>query len=149
MITIGNVIEVCNIINETSSKLTMIIGEQVELRLITPALPGIDYNKHINDPLMHTILSLVCEQFMTTKTHLRGNSRLRHITDARKITAYLLHKHVPGITDAELAYILGMERSTAHYNRTQAADLLITNNDFRFQYNQILKRLQKAISDNG
>ncbi|PLW90012.1 helix-turn-helix domain-containing protein [Mucilaginibacter sp.] len=154
MITIGNVVEVCNIINEASSKLTMIIGEQVELRLITPALPGIEYNQQVitkmdREIMIHTILHSVCEQYMISIANLRGPSKLQSYCDARKSSALILHTHVVDMTDSEIGALLNMDRTTALYNRNQAEDLMLLNDNFSTLYNRILKRIKKALANNG
>lgn len=154
MITIGNVVEVCSIINEASSKLTMIIGEQVELRLITPALPGLEANNQImvemnREIMIHTIINIVCEQFMVSVSALKGPMRNGPVCDARKVSALLLSKYVVDMTDIKISQILKMSRVNAATTLEKAEEYLTTESAFAFQYNQALKRLKKAITNNG
>lgn len=154
MITIGNVVEVCSIINEASSKLTIIIGEQVELRLITPVLPGIEYNQQIitrmdREIMIFTILQATCEQYMISLASLRGPGKQQIYCDARKSAAKLLTTHVVDMADAEIGSLLNMDRTTALYNRNEAEDLMVVSDTFRAQYNKILKRIKKALASNG
>ncbi|MEB0249253.1 hypothetical protein QN344_03850 [Mucilaginibacter sp. 5B2] len=148
MITIANVIEVCEIVNQASSKLTMLIGEPVELRLIQPEIQ-LAYNTVLQsidkDMMIFNITDTVCAQYMTNIGKVCSTSKSSPLPDARKIIACLMAKYIDDITDQEIADVLNMDRSTAHYNRTKALELLQTNSAFRFQYHQVIKRLKSNL----
>jgi len=150
MITIGNVIEVCKIVSEASSKLTLLIGQKVDLTVVTPEIPGITNNKQLSSKLereilINSIVDVVCSQFMIDVAALRGGVKRHPLPDARKITAYLLHTHIYEITDGEVATIINIDRSSVHYNRSQCEELIGTDKAFRFHYNRILTNLKLTI----
>lgn len=151
MIQLVDVSQLLTILNDASRQLSFIIGEPVELQITKPSIQGLGtidkMAKSIEAEMLKiSITQLVCDQYMISAGQLRSKSRSGVLPDAKKMTAYLLSKYVDGIKDAEIAQILNFDRSSANYNRKNAADMLKTDKAFGFHYQQILIRLKNIIT---
>lgn len=142
--------EVCRVISQASTELTMLLGERVELKLITPDVTEAKLAEQIqNEIVVNTIILLVSERFKISVEAILSDTRKRPAPDARKAAALLMHKYCVNPNDTLIGNALQMDRSTAHYNRNQAEDLILSNTSFRSEYNTVLKRVKKALAGNG
>lgn len=151
MITIGNVIEVCKVIGDASSRLTMLIGEPVELQLITPNIPSLNERnviiKTIDDEiLIHHIINAVCAQHMTSITQLRSQAKPDPLPDARKIALVLLKIHIPHYSFSRIGDILNRDPAAMSLGYKTASEMLKTDRRLRFNYTQTLVKLKEMIS---
>jgi hypothetical protein len=150
-INIGNVIEICKVMADASSKITRLTGELVELSLIHPPIPGVEYRHLVGqiekDLLIHAIVSVSCAQFMVNISAVRSISQTAELVNCRKVICGLLKRYVTAITDKEIAGIIDCDRSNVMYNRHKCDDLLETDSKFRFNYNQALKALKNTLTN--
>jgi chromosomal replication initiation ATPase DnaA len=150
MILTEDVTEILSIINEASARLAVIIGQPVELQISKPVMPDLgpasSMVKRIdNEMLTIAITQLVCEQFMINSRGLKGKKRATEFVDARKITTLLLSKYIDGIAIKDIASLLNISRALVSYYLKSGSDLILTDKNFRFQYEQILIKIQRII----
>jgi len=153
MILTNDINDMLTIINEASAKLSVIIGEPVELQICKPTVaknnPAFEMVKRIDQEMLKiSITQLVCNQYMISAGNLRSKNKLSEFVDARKTAAHLLSHYVDTITHEDIAVMLNIDRSTVSYSIKKANDLILTDKSFRFNYEQILDRL-KSILNNG
>ncbi|MGZ3753613.1 MAG: hypothetical protein ACXVAY_01560 [Mucilaginibacter sp.] len=151
MITVGNVTEICGLINDASTKITIIIGEEVELRLVKPEIIGsfarklsVDVQREIT---INIIIEIVCSRYMVTRHKIKSSHRGQNETDARKLVCYLLSKIVD-VEAYKIASELKCSVAMANYWINKAKVLIDTDANFRFHLNETLKELKQNINLN-
>lgn len=143
----------CDVINDASKKLEKLIGHPVKLRVIHPEIIGFDYVEPLpkriyEDFLLKSIIDLVCSDFDITIDQIRSRNRKQHLSDARKLIAYLMIQKSPSMSDTIIGEAINRDRTTALHCHRAAADLIFKNKAFIDRYTRIEAKLQQIINHN-
>jgi len=133
--------EAVTIIAKAQKKLTKLIGQPVQLGIISPEidlgqipLPGL--LKSIED-----VKAIVCEEMEITLEDISSQSRKQVIVDARKLATLAIYRLIKGVSIEQIADSLGYERTNFYSNNNSAKRLLISSRYFNGHFNAIRNRV--------
>ena len=144
------IIEVCHLINKTSSKLTQMLGVEVEIKIVSPLLenfiktvPAVPIESDSDEILISKVVGFTCLEYGITVDELRAKKRKRHLVDARKMVAGLLYDYCPGLTQTEVGGMIRVDRSSISFYIDQSENLRHSSKAFKAKHNQIKDKLDR------
>lgn len=133
-------------VNKASSALTLMLGVEVELKIVYPLMdftdliPTTQYEQ--DEILISKIIGFVCLEFGIKVTEIKSKKRTKDLVDARKFAAFFLVKHVESISQKQIGSLLAVDRSTVSFYVTEADSLINLNKLFRAKSQVISKNIE-------
>lgn len=153
MFRVDNLIEMCDVINAASTRLSQLLGQEVKLRILHPEVKGFYFmeplpKRFYEDTLVRKIIDVVCDEYQITMEQLRSKNRLRKLVDARKMVSWFMKNLSEHTDNTVIGEVLNLHRTSVIHMLSCAEDLIKSDKVFYGRHVSIMDKLELELEEN-